>query len=130
MVFGSDYQQITYPVERQGYWNAKYRLEAITELEEMLADKMNDETFAKVKQPSLTLYYYKNEKEQDPTVRVSAMLEMNKALGTADSLKVEAAIPEAGAHVIGCSMTSHAVPEVIKYAEEFAERKLGMKRRQ
>jgi pimeloyl-ACP methyl ester carboxylesterase len=73
-VIGGDYQVINYPVERQAYWNGKYRIEAIAQLQELLETGMTAETFSAVKCPSLTLYYYKNEQEQDPTVRVAAML--------------------------------------------------------
>jgi TRAP-type uncharacterized transport system substrate-binding protein len=58
--------------------------------------RMNKETFEKVTQPSLSLYYYKNEEEQDPTVKVSAILAMHEALGTPDDLKEAIAKPEAG----------------------------------
>ena len=87
---------------------------------------MTDETFNLVTQPSLTLYYYKNEEEQDPQVKVSAMLEMHQQLGTPESLKVAKAIPDAGAHVIGSSMTSADVDGVFREVEDFAVKKLGM----
>ncbi|MEQ9412715.1 MAG: alpha/beta hydrolase, partial [Cyclobacteriaceae bacterium] len=48
MVVGSDYQEINYKPERLPYWNEKYRLESLTQLEELLEDKMNKETFSKV----------------------------------------------------------------------------------
>ena len=94
------------------------------ELEELLESSMVETTFRSVTQPSLTLYYYKNEHEQDPQVKVSAMLEMHRELGTPDSLKVAAAIPEAGAHVIGSSMTSCDVEGVYDAMEKFALTKL------
>lgn len=128
IVFGSNYQQISYPPSRQPYWNVKYRLESITQLEEMLEDKMNPETFALVKQPCLTLYYFKNELEQDPTVKVSAMLAMHKELGTPDSLKVVIPVPNAGAHVIGSSLVSRDLETVQQNVEKFALEKLHLKK--
>lgn len=127
MVVGSDYQEISYKSDRLPYWNAKYRLEALIQLEELVEDKMNKETFSKVTQPSLTLYYYKDEEHQDPTVKVSAMLKMNEELGTPSELKEAIAIPNAGAHVIGSHLVSGDLGSVEKAINTFAEQKLGLK---
>lgn len=127
MVFGSDYQVINYNADRLPYWNDKYRLESLTQLQELIEEKMNKSTFVKVKQPSLTLYYYKDEEHQDPTVKVSAMLKMEEELGTPAAMKEAIAIPNAGAHVIGSHLVSRDVEAVQKAINVFAEQKLGMK---
>ena len=127
MVMGGDYYTTDASPEQAKYWNKKYRLEALTQLEQLVETTMTNQTFYKVTQPSLTLYYYKNETEQDPQVKVSAMLEMNKELGTPDDKKVLVAIPNAGFHVIGSSQTSRDVPAVYHEMEKFAVEKLGMK---
>lgn len=108
--------------ERAKYWNMKYRLEAVVELENLVAHSMVASTFAKVKQPVLNLYYYKNEQEQDSTVKVSAILQMHKELGTPDSLKQAVAIPGAGAHVIGSGIVSKDVPGVESAIREWWRR--------
>jgi len=108
------------------YWNNPYRLEAVTQLEELLEDKMNAATYSKIKCPSLTLYYYKNENEQDPVVKVSAMAEMNRQLATPDSLKKMVAIPNAGGHVLGSYLVSKDISAVEKAIEKFAVEKLKM----
>ncbi len=126
-VLGSDYQNIQYDSARQIYWNGKYRIESLVQMEEMLEDRMNKSTFEKVRCPSLTLYYYKNEQEQDPTVMVSAMLEMNEQLGTSGSLKAAVAIPNAGFHVMGSYLVSKDLETVSAEAKKFAIEKLGMK---
>jgi len=127
-VFGSDYKVEQYDAPRLPYWYSRYRLESLTQLQELLEDKMNNETFRNVKQPSLTLYYFKNELEQDPTVKVSAILEMNKGLGTPDSLKLLVPIPNAGAHVLGSYMTSKDLKSVQFAIEKFAMDKLHLKK--
>ncbi len=127
-VLKGNYQNIPYDSARQIYWNGKYRIEAIVQLEELIEDKMNKTTFERVIQPTLTLYYYKNEAEQDPTVKVSAMLEMHKALATPDSLKVAVPIPNAGAHVIGSSLVSKDLETVQREASKFAVEKLKMRK--
>lgn len=126
-VVGSDYQVITdFEEPRYQYWNSKYRLEAVSALQQMIEEKMNKSTFGKVKCPVLDLYYYKNDSLQDPTVKVSAILEMHSQLGTPADMKVEKAIPEAGAHVIGSYLTSKDLPSVEAAISDFAIGKLKM----
>lgn len=126
MVKGGEYNDKQQSAEHAKYWNGKYRLESAVQLQELLEDNMTNETFSKVTQPSLTVYYYKSEEAQDPEVKVSAMLEMNKALGTPESLKEAIAIPGAEAHVIGSSLVSHDVDGVYNVIEKFAIEKLKM----
>jgi hypothetical protein len=76
-------------------------------------------TFGKIKQPVLTLYYYKDKAHQDPVVKVSAMHEMMNALGTQAPLKKEVAIPNGGNHVLGSSMLSGDVPGVEQAISSF-----------
>jgi esterase/lipase len=126
MVMGGNYRITDANDEHAKYWNKKYRLESLTQLEELVETSMSNETFKGVTQPSLTLYYYKNEEEQDPQVKVSAMLTMNEALGTSPDFKVAKAVPAAGAHVLGSSMTSKDLESVYAEMEKFAIDKLKM----
>jgi len=91
------------------YWNDVYRLEATVELEELLETTMNENTFSKIKQPALVLYYYRDEKNQDKVVKVSAIKEMFTQLGTADDKKKIIAVPNAGDHVLGSPIVSHDI---------------------
>jgi pimeloyl-ACP methyl ester carboxylesterase len=128
LVMGGKYRVSKANPATAPYWNEKYRLEAAVQLEELLESSMTEETFRKVKQPSLTLYYYKSEDQQDPEVKVSAMLKMNEELATPDSLKSAKAIPLAGAHVLGSSLVSHDVEGVYAEIEKFAISTLHMKK--
>ena len=110
------------------YWYTKYRLEATTQLEELVESTMTKDLFQRVKQPSLTVYYYKDEKDQDPTVKVSAMLEMNKALGTPDDMKEAVPIPGAGVHPLGFEKKCKDYPAVYGAVEKFALEKLKLTR--
>ncbi len=112
------------------YWNHKYRLEAISELVVLVEASMRPETFREVGQPTLNLYYYKNEQEQDEQVKVSAILEMHGQLATPDSLKVAVPIPNAGGHVLGSYVVSKDVESVKMAVHEFATVKLRMKPRE
>ncbi|MBP9924502.1 MAG: alpha/beta hydrolase [Cyclobacteriaceae bacterium] len=126
-VLGGKYRITGASEEHAKFWNKKYRLESLVQLEELIETTMTKDLFRKVTQPSLTLYYYKNEQEQDPEVKVSAMLKMNDQLATPDNLKETVAFPNAGVHVIGCSMTSKDVEGVYSAMKKFAIEKLGMK---
>ena len=96
------------------FWNHTYRLEATVQLEELLETTMLPTTFQQIKQPVLSLYYYKNEKEQDPVVKVSAIQKMMGQLGTAENLKKSVAIPEAGNHVLASPIQSKDIQSVEK----------------
>ena len=108
------------------YWNKPYRLEATVALEEMLETTMNRETFAKVKQPTLLLYYYKDEQHQDPVVKVSAMKEMFTQLTTADSIKRAIPLPNTGDHVMASPIKSKDVESVERETKRFMEEVLHL----
>jgi len=112
--------------ESAKYWNKSYRVEAMVQLEELVETSATRDIFERVKQPSLTLYYYKNEQEQDQTVKVSAILEMHKALGTPADMKEAIAMPNAGSHVLGCPLASKDVEGVYAATERFAKEKLKL----
>jgi len=102
------------------YWYTNYRLESVVQLQELIKTSMTKSLFEKVKQPTLLLYYYKNEKEQDPVVSVPAMLKMFDELGSVK--KEKQALPNTGNHVIGSSITSKDVPAVEKAMTVFASK--------
>ncbi|SKC89717.1 alpha/beta hydrolase [Ohtaekwangia koreensis] len=129
LVKGGKYSISTEDTEEESkYWYSKYRLEATPQLEELVESTMVKETFEKIKQPCLTLYYFKNEQEQDPQVKVSAMLDMNDKLSTPADLKQAIPFPDAGGHVIGSSLTNKHYEEIYQAIEKFAVEKLGMKK--
>jgi len=103
------------------YWNHTYRLEATVQLEELLETTMLPTTFQQIKQPVLSLYYFKNEKEQDPIVKVSAIKKMMGQLGTAENLKKSVAIPEAGNHVLASPIQSKDIQTVEKETRLFLQ---------
>ncbi len=108
------------------YWNCKYRLEATVFLQQLVEASMKKEVFAQVTKPVFVGYYYKDEQNQDPTVRVDAMLKMYDQLGTPENQKQKVAFPEAGTHVIGCQLFSKQWQDVEKASFRFAEEKIGL----
>ena len=103
------------------YWYNRYRMESVTEMEELLETTMKASLFEKIKQPVLMLYYYKDEEHQDKTVKVSAMKRMFRQLATPDSLKREIAVPNAGDHVIGSYIKSKDLATVENECMKFGE---------
>ena len=110
------------------YWNHQYRLEAVVELQELLETTMIPSHFNKIKCPLLTLYYFKDEKNQDPVVKVSAMKEMFEAVGTPANLKRMIPIPEAGNHVLASPIQSKDIVSVEKETALFLEQIVQLKK--
>jgi esterase/lipase len=110
------------------YWYCKYRMEGTVYLQQLVEATMTKETYKRVTAPVFLGYYYKDEKNQDETVKVDAMLSMFKQLGTHQDKKVKKAFPEAGEHVIACELTSGSVDEVISETITFGEEVLRLKK--
>lgn len=102
------------------YWNNRYSTNSLVQLEELLESTMKESTFKKVTQPTLLLYYFRDEDHQDDVVKVSAMKRMFVQLATADSLKRQAAIPNAESHVLASPIKSKDVETVKKEIDKFA----------
>lgn len=108
------------------YWNQQYRLEATVQLEELLETTMKASTFEKIKQPVLTLYYYKDEKNQDPVVKVAAIKDMMASLGTPEDKERMVAIPNAASHVLASPIQSKDIISVEKETALFLKEILHM----
>lgn len=115
----------TTPVYKQ-YWYWRYPLESTVQLQEFIETSMTKQTFEKVKQPALLLYYYKDEAHQDSIVSVPAMLNMFKELGTPANKKVRVPIPFAGTHVLGSYIKSKDLLDVQQAIEKFMMHTLRM----
>ena len=116
------------PDNYKKYWNDHYRLEAVVQLQELLETTMIPSHFNKIKCPLLTLYYFKDEKNQDPVVKVSAMKEMFDAVATPPNLKRMVPIPEAGNHVLASPIQSNDIVSVEKETALFLEQIIQLKK--
>jgi len=110
------------------YWNCKYRLEALVNLQLLVEKTMKKEFFERVTCPVFLGYYYKDDENQDQVVRVDAALKMFEQLGTPSELKSKQAFPEAGNHVIASGLFSNSVEEVQIATFRFAGEKLKLNR--
>lgn len=107
--------------EKAEYWSEVQHLNAYESLAVLLYSEMNAKTFAKIHQPLFLGYYYKDDKEQDPVVSVSKMLEMYGQVSTPETLKREKAFPKSGDHVIASSITSNDWQGVLFSTIDFLE---------
>ena len=108
------------PLEKK-YWQSSYRIEAVAFLQSLVENTMTPETFEKVTQPVFLGYYYKDEENQDPTVKVSAMLKMFDVLGTADNFKRKQDFPNVGVHPLASDIKSKDIAAVKAETYKFAE---------
>ena len=101
------------------YWNTHYRIESVVALQNLLEATMTEATFKKIHQPTLALYYYKDEAHQDNVVKVSAIQKMMQQIATPSNLKMEMAMPNTGNHVIASPIVSNDIVSVEKATAKF-----------
>ncbi len=109
------------------YWNGKYRIEALTRLEELIETTMSDQTFRSIFTPTLMMYYYQDASHHDDIVSIGAMKHMFNTLSTPANLKLDAPIFNAMTHAIGNGKKSHGIENIKKEVSSFIENQLGLK---
>ncbi len=130
LVKGSDYNIVKADTNLyKKYWNEKYRLEATVQLEELLETTMNKETFKNVQQPTLALYYYKDEQHEDKVVSIDAIKEMMQEISTPTSLKRTIALPTVANHVLASPILSKDIVSVENETSKFLEKVMGLKKK-
>ena len=121
-VKGGNYANVQFKnKEYPKYWNTHYRLESTIALQNLIEASMTPENFAKIHQPVLALYYYKDEQHQDPVVKVSAIQKMLTQISTPNHLKKGMAIPNAESHVLASPIVSKDIVSVEKATTAFME---------
>jgi esterase/lipase len=111
------YKDSAYPT----YWNKHYRIEAVVALQNLLEATMTEATFKKIHQPTLALYYYKDEAHQDNVVKVKAIQKMMQQIATPSNLKMEMAMPNTGNHVIASPIVSKDIVSVEQATAKFMQ---------
>lgn len=106
------------------YWNRHYRIEAVVALQNLLEATMTETTFKKIHQPTLALYYYKDEAHQDNVVKVTAIQKMMQQIATPDDLKLSMALPNTGNHVLASPIVSKDIMSVEKATAKFIQEKI------
>jgi esterase/lipase len=121
VVFGGKEHVVSQDTVPRKYWYNSYRLEAIVALQELIETTSISEKFAKITCPIFVGVYYKDEENQDATIKVSAALEMFNDLSTPDSKKMWVEFPNANTHVISNKIYSGSYPEVYEATCNFTE---------
>ncbi len=130
-VIGSPYKTVEdTTVLYARFWDAKYRVEALVQLQELIETSMTSATFKAIHQPTLLLYYFKDKTHQDPVVRVDAMLDMFHTIQTPEDKKKQVALADAGSHVIGSSIKSKDLVGVKREIATFLQDVLGIATKQ
>ena len=111
------YKDSAYPT----YWNKHYRIEAVVALQNLLEATMTEANFKKIHQPTLALYYYKDEAHQDNVIKVSAIQKMMQQIATPSNLKMEMAMPNTGEHVLASPIVSNDIVSVEKATAKFMQ---------
>ena len=109
------YKDSAYPT----YWNKHYRIEAVVALQNLLEATMTEANFKKIHQPTLALYYYKDEAHQDNVIKASAIQKMMQQIATPSNLKMEMAMPNTGEHVLASPIVSNDIVSVEKATAKF-----------
>lgn len=126
LVFKGDFRTVDADDEYKKYWYAKYRLESVVALEELVETIATTDTYRKVACPVFNGVYYRDEENQDQVIKVSAVREMHREIATPADQKVLVEFPAAGNHVIGNDRQSGALVEVFEAISAFAENQLGL----
>jgi esterase/lipase len=122
---GSKFKNVAYThKDFPKYWTPHYRLEAVVALQNLIEATMTEATFKKIHQPTLALYYYKDEAHQDNVVKVSAIQKMMRQIATPSNLKMEMAMPNTGNHVLASPFVSKDVEGVEKETAKFIAEKI------
>jgi len=126
IVLSGQHHRISYDSIGQVYWNSIYHTNGIFAMKTLIADYMNEETFAKITIPTFVGYYYKDEDHQDNVVSVPRILEFYEELGTKEPFKKLVAFPEAGHHVVCSHVISKDIQNISKQTYKWAEEVLNL----
>lgn len=128
MISGGINRTIEQDPKLDAYWYKTYRVEGAVYLQQLIEATMKKSVFKKVNVPVFTGYYFKDEDNQDDVVKVSAILWMFDNLGTPEGLKVKAAFPDAGEHVIASELMNPNWKEVQDSISDFLVKVLKISR--
>jgi pimeloyl-ACP methyl ester carboxylesterase len=88
------------------YFDTIYPSEALVQLQILVQTTMDDTTFSQVRCPVLTVYYHKNELEEDEHVELDRYPSAHAAFATPEKQKRLVALPTPETHFVGSSIKS------------------------
>lgn len=108
------------------YWSKAIHLDGYRSVAVLSRSALDPLNFAKIRAPAFVGYYYRDEKNQDGTVSVPAILGMFDQLGTLARFKRKQDFPDADAHVIASAVYSKSVEAVHRRSREFLHDVVGL----
>lgn len=126
LVVGSDSLTFMNEPEFGKYWYNSYRLEATTQLQELVEKNMTEQTFANICKPTLTLYYFKDKEHCDQLVNTDKIIWMHQKLATANDAKRLVNLPDAGDHILGNPIRSKDLVGVQREIQSFSQEVLNL----
>jgi len=118
-IFGGKYRSIKMETGAQPFWTTKYRLEGLVNLIPLLNKTMTTETFEKITQPYLLVYYYEDDEKYDKIISVPKIKKFHKTTTTPNSLKMETPLASVKSHCISNKYQSKDWQSVYKATEDF-----------
>lgn len=115
-----NYREISYdqPGADQ-YWDTMYVAEALLELQVMVGNAMVEETFRRVRTPVLTMYYHKDDFNEDERVEVSVYPDAHAAFASPPDQTALVALPTPGTHFCGSDIMSDDVDTTVTTAVDY-----------
>jgi len=110
-------QQTTYAEDR--IWYKEYALQGALALGSFTQHHMQKKLFEKISCPVFVGYYYKNNREQDTLVSITAIKRMIKILRSRTQIVKSVNFQDAKTHVICSSLVSKSVDSVITQTDLF-----------
>lgn len=105
--------------EAKKYWDTLYSVNSLVAMEELIETTTTTDVLKKIKCPVLSLYYFKDEDNQDEVVDVSVIPEIHEDLGSPSDKNIYKALTTPGNHVIGSSIQSKDYQIVEKEIRNF-----------
>lgn len=123
-----DYREVNHdqPIANQ-YWDTMYVAEALMELQVLVTSVTEDSIMNRVRCPVLTMYYYKDDFNEDERVEASVYPEMHAKFRTPEGQLRLVPLPTPETHFCGSEIMSKDVPVTLATATSFCREVLGMR---
>lgn len=124
---GSDYHTVDYSGSDGAlYWNSKYHINGLIALKGLINQTMTNETFRKIKQPTLICSFFKDATVHDNIVSHEAMDNFYESISTDAAYKEYVKFPDVVGHVFTSKVFSDDYKKAYDVSIKFAEEKLGL----
>lgn len=127
-VIGGEFYTVDYSGnEGANYWNDKYHINGLIALKGLINQTMTQETFSKIKAPTLICSFYKDEQVHDKVVSHKAMQRFYDQITTPPAYKEYIKFPDVSGHVFTSHIFSDDHKKAMGVSTTFLEDKLGLR---